>query len=91
MKIEEPNATVAHKKAAIFDVLIKGYESDYAPYLVPVCRSSEQLSEMFYKASKTLGMLEVFVENPYTPDSVLIEIASSPTVQHGKFCRTELI
>lgn len=81
MKIEEPNAAVAHKKAAIFDDLIKGYESDYAPYLVPVCRSSEQLSEMFDKTSKALGMIEVFVENPYTPDSVLIEIASSPTMQ----------
>lgn len=81
MKIEELNAAVAHKKAAIFDDLIKGYKSDYAPYLVPVCRSSEQLSEMFDKTSKTLGMIEVFVENPYTPDSVLIEIASSPTMQ----------
>ena len=28
-----------------------------------------------------LGMIEAFVENPYTPDSVLIEIASSPTMQ----------
>lgn len=81
MKIEEANAAVAHKKAAIFDDLIKGYKSDYAPYLVPVCRSSEQISEMFDKTSKTLGMIEVFVENPYTPDSVLIEIASSPTMQ----------
>ena len=36
---------------------------------------------MFDKTSKALGMIEAFVENPYTPDSVLIEIASSPTMQ----------
>ena len=81
MRIEEPNAAAASKKAAIFDALIEGYGSDYAPYLVPVCRSSEQLGEMFDKTSKALGMIEAFVENPYTPDSVLIEIASSPTMQ----------
>ena len=26
-------------------------------------------------------MVEAFVDNPYTPDRVLIEIASSPTLQ----------
>ena len=36
---------------------------------------------MFYKTSKALGMIEVFAENTYTPYSVLIEIASSPTMQ----------
>ena len=36
---------------------------------------------MFDKTSKALGMVEAFVDNPYTPDRVLIEIASSPTLQ----------
>ena len=81
MRIEDRNAAVASKKAAIFDALIDHYESAYAPYLVPVCRSSEQLGEMFDKTSKTFGMMEVFVENPHTPDRVLIETASSPTMQ----------
>lgn len=80
MKIEESNDEVTRKKAAIFDALIESYESDYAPYLVPVCRSSEQLGEMFDKTSKAIGMIKPFVENPYTPDSVLIEIATSPTM-----------
>lgn len=81
MRIDDRNATATSKKAAIFDALIDNYESAYAPYLVPVCRSSERLGEMFDKTSKTLGMIEVFVENPYTPDRVLIEVASSPTMQ----------
>lgn len=79
MRISEQILTT--EKAAIFDALIVNYESDFAPYLVPVCRSSEQLGRMFDKTSKALGMIEAFVENPYTPDRVLIEIASSPTLQ----------
>ena len=84
MRVDEPG--LATKKAAIFSALMVGYESDFAPYLVPVCQSSEQLREMFDKTSKALGVVEAFVENPYTPDSVLVDIASSPTmhlVQHG--------
>jgi len=84
MRLDEPSLTT--KKAAIFSALMVGYESDFAPYLVPVCQSSEQLREMFDKTSKALGVVEAFVENPYTPDSVLVDIASSPTmhlVQHG--------
>src|SRR3990167_8118315 len=83
MRISEQILT--SEKAAIFDALIANYESDYAPYLVPVCRSSDQLGMMFDRTSKAFGMVEAFVENPYTPDRVLIEIASSPTlrlVQH---------
>lgn len=79
MRIEETG--LEGQKAAIFNALITQYESDYAPYLVPVCRSSEQLREMFDGTSKTLGVVDVFVENPYTPDSVLLEIASSPKMQ----------
>ena len=79
MRISEQ--TLTSEKAAIFDALIVNYESDFAPYLVPVCRSSEQLGKMFDKTSKALGMVEAFVDNPYTPDRVLIEIASSPTLQ----------
>lgn len=79
MRISEHTLTT--EKAAIFGALIMNYESDFAPYLVPVCRSSEQLGRMFDKTSKALGMVEAFVENPYTPDRVLIEIASSPTLQ----------
>lgn len=84
MRIDEPG--LDGKKAAIFSALMVGYESDFAPYLVPVCQSSDQLREMFDRTSKALGVLEVFVDNPNTPDSVLVDIASSPTmhlVQHG--------
>lgn len=83
MRLDEPG--LASKKAAIFSALMVGYESDFAPHLVPVCQSSDQLREMFDKTSKALGVVETFVENPYTPDSVLVDIASSPTmhlVQH---------
>lgn len=67
-------------KNTVFDALIQGYVSDYAPHLVPVCKSPQQLSEMFGKTSKTLGALEVFVENPCTPDNVLLEMASSQAI-----------
>lgn len=79
MKIDEH--AQEDKKAAIFNALIAHYESDFAPYLVPVCQDSEQLREMYDKTSKALGMLSDFVDNPYTPDSVLVDIASSPTMQ----------
>lgn len=84
MRIDEPG--MGSKKAAIFNALMVGYESDFAPYLVPVCQSSDQLREMFDRTSKALGVLEAFVDNPHTPESVLVDIASSPTmhlVQHG--------
>lgn len=84
MRIDEPG--LDSKKAAIFNALMAGYESDFAPYLVPVCQSSDQLREMFDRTSKALGVMEAFVDNPNTPESVLVDIASSPTmhlVQHG--------
>lgn len=71
---------VEAQKNTVFDALIQGYVSDYAPHLVPVCKSPQQLSEMFGKTSKTLGALEVFVGNPCTPDNVLLEMASSQAI-----------
>ena len=83
MRMDEPALT--EQKQAVFDRLVTGFETDYAPYLVPVCRDPEQLAEMYTKISKTLGMLEVFVDNPDSPDTLLIDIAASPrmhVVQH---------
>lgn len=83
MRIIEPAR--ADEKQAIFDSLVARFESDYAPHLVPVCTDAVQLKNMYSALSKTLGTADVFVDNPHTPESVLLDIAASPTmhiVQH---------
>lgn len=79
MRTVEP--TYDGLKAEIYNRLIERYESDFSPSLVPVCQSSEQLREMYDKTDKVLGVVDVFVENPFTPDSVLEDIASSAKMQ----------
>lgn len=81
LRIEEPH--LADKKAAVLRALIADYDSSYAPYLVPVCKDVDQLRAMYEKASGDPGEAEAFVDNPYTPDSVLLGIASSAGRQAG--------
>lgn len=85
MKIDEPDVATAAKKAAVFEALVENYESDYSPYMVPVCRSAQQLERMFDKTSKVTGMIQPFVDNPYTSDTTLTEISISPTIRIGQF------
>ena len=76
MRVNEPSRTQA--KQAVFDRLVDDFVSDYAPYLVPVCRDPDQLASMYAKTGKTLGVVDVFVDNPHSPDSVLVDISTSP-------------
>lgn len=75
MRVQEP--LLSDAKQAVFDGMVAHYESDFSPYLVPVCRDSEQLQAMYERTSKTLGVIDVFVDNPHTPESVLVDIAAS--------------
>ena len=76
MRMIEP--MLADQKQAVFDRLVSSFQSDDAPYLVPVCRDPNQLAEMYTKTSKTLGTLDVFVDNPDSPDTLLLDIVASP-------------
>jgi len=75
MRLSEPQLT--KEKQAVYNALLNHYESDFAPHLVPVCRDGGQLSQMYAQTSKTPGNGRLFVENPYTPDQVLLDISTS--------------
>ena len=75
MRVQEP--LLSDAKQAVFDGMVARYESDFSPYLVPVCRDPEQLQSMYERTSKTLGVIDVFVDNPHSPESVLVDIAAS--------------
>lgn len=79
MRIGE--AYLADKMEAVLQALIADCDSSYAPYLVPVCKNVDQLRAMYEKASVSPEQADVFVDNPYTPDSVLLDIASSARMQ----------
>lgn len=68
-------------KQAVYNALLDNYHSDLAPYLVPVCRDTEQLDAMYAQTSKTPGALRHFVDNPLTSDTVLLDISSAMPVR----------
>lgn len=75
MKVDE--FALNEEKQDVFDAIVKCYEAPYAPYLVPVCRNPEQLQQMFGMTPVTPGNARLFIDNPYSPNSVLVDIASS--------------
>lgn len=77
MKVDE--FALNDEKHGVFDAIVKCYEGRYAPYLVPVCRDSDQIRQMFDDTSITPGTARLFIDNPYSPNSVLLDIASSIT------------
>lgn len=75
MRLSEPQLT--ESKLAVYNALLNHYESDFAPHLVPVCRDEDQLAQMYAQTSKTPSNGRLFVDNPYTPDQVLLDISTS--------------
>lgn len=69
------------EKQAVYNALFDNFHSDLAPYLVPVCKDTEQLDAMYAQTSKTPGALRHFVENPLTSDTVLLDISSAMAVR----------
>jgi hypothetical protein len=75
MRVSEPRLMDA--KEAVYNTLLRHYESEFAPHLVPVCRDENQLAQMYALTNKTASYGRLFVENPFTPDQVLVDISTS--------------
>lgn len=75
MRVNESHLT--ENKGAVYNAILNHYESEFAPSLVPVCRNEDQLAQMYSQTTKTPGNGRLFVENPYTPDQVLLDISAS--------------
>jgi hypothetical protein len=75
MRVSEPKLTEA--KQAVYNTLVRYYESEFAPYLVPVCRDENQLAQMYAVTKQNPSNGRLFVENPFTPDQVLVDISTS--------------
>jgi hypothetical protein len=79
MRLSEPHLTDA--KQAIYNSLLNRFEGDFAPHLVPVCRNEQHLGQMYSHTVKTPGNGRLFVENPFTPDQVLLDISTSMSLR----------
>jgi hypothetical protein len=64
-------------RQAVYNSLLDHYMSDFAPYLVPVCKDSDQLEQMYAQTMKTVGNAQLFVDNPYASEQLLLDISSS--------------
>jgi hypothetical protein len=74
MRITDPK--VAEIKQLLYNALLSHYESGYAQALVPVCRDPQALDAMFAKTKMSAANARLFVENPFSSDSVLLSISS---------------
>lgn len=74
MRVTDPK--VAEIKQLLYNALVSQYESGYAQALVPVCRDPQALDAMFAATKMTAVNARLFVENPFSSDSVLLAISS---------------
>lgn len=74
MKIAE---NLTNEKQNAYNAIVDAYEADYADYLIPVCKRADQIQQMFDETPMVPSKVRLFVDNPYTPDRVLLDIISS--------------
>jgi|GEM_PF-6536795 len=74
MRLSAENGYTA--KQAVYNSLLNHYVGDFAPYLVPVCKDGEQLERMYTQTMRTPGNARLFVDNPFSPDHVLLDIST---------------
>lgn len=79
MRIDE--ISINSEKQSVYNAIVDVYEGEFAEYLVPVCRDPEQIQQMFDQTPMTPSNARLFVENPYSPDGVLLDIVSSTTTR----------
>lgn len=79
MRISEPRFT--ENKGAVYNALLNHYDSSFAPHLVPVCKNEEQLEKMYSETIKIPSNGRLFVENPYTPEKVLLDISTQASLR----------
>jgi hypothetical protein len=76
MRVTDFDPDVNDAKQAIYNNLLNLYESDFAPYIVSVCRDDTQLERLYSQTAKLPHMIRPFVDNPFTPDRVLLDIST---------------
>lgn len=79
MRVDE--ISINSEKQSVYNAIVDVYEGEFAEYLVPVCRDPEQIQQMFDQTPMTPSNARLFVENPYSPDGVLLDIVSSTTTR----------
>ncbi|WP_323025720.1 hypothetical protein [Castellaniella sp.] len=78
MRIEEP--AVDADKRSVFDALVDRYEDSFAPYIIPVCKDSEQLQKMFERSTMTPENAHLFTDNPYASNDILLSVVGSNAI-----------
>lgn len=79
MRVDE--ISINSEKQSVYNAIVDVYEGEFAEYLVPVCRDPKQIQQMFDQTPMTPSNARLFVENPYSPDGVLLDIVSSTTTR----------
>lgn len=78
MKIQEKNLEA--DKELVLNTLIDRYEDSFAPYIIPVCKDSEQLQRMFDRSAMTPANAHLFTDNPYASNDILLSVVSSNAI-----------
>ncbi|AYK20531.1 hypothetical protein [Aeromonas veronii] len=86
MKIEE--IALNSEKQNVFDAIVECYEGRFAPFLVPVCRDADQIQQMFDHTTMTPGNARLFIDNPYSPNGVLLDSKLRHYPADARWCRS---
>lgn len=68
------------EKTLVFNALIENYEDCLAPYIIPVCKDTEQLERMFDRTVLTPSNAHLFADNPYASNDILLSVVGSNTI-----------
>lgn len=79
MKIDEN--LVNSEKQSVYNAIVDNYDGDFAEYIIPVCRDPNKIQQMFDQTPLTPSNARLFVENPYSPDEILLDIVSSTAMR----------
>lgn len=80
-KMRMVNESENGAKQAVYNALIKQFESEYSLFLVPTCRDELQLDNMYALTTKNAGLIRPFVENPFSSAQLLLDVSSSMTLR----------
>jgi hypothetical protein len=79
MRLQE--FSIKDEKERLYNALVHSYEDGYAPFLIPVCRDPDQLQLMYEKTKEVAKNSRLFVDNPFSPSKLLVDIVDSSTLR----------
>lgn len=81
MRVEE-NSHATELKNRVFSILAgETFTEKMAPALVPVCRNPVLIEHMYQNVALNTSSARLFVENPFTPNQVLVDVLNSATLR----------